>query len=421
MILHLDLDCFFVSAHRINNPQYNNIPVAVGGRSNLSIFDRKKSVKKISEISGAFTSSLLSSNDNKTFEEYFVDPDGRVRGIITTSSYEARAFGVKTAMNAAEALRYCPTLKILPPNYPLYHDLSLKLRRLLEKKIPSIEQPSIDEFFGDVSGWIKDEDVVDFAHELKQQIQDELGLPISIGIAKTKWIAKLCTNHAKPFGVKLILPHEVDAFIKNIPIKAFPGIGAAYQERLKKYYIKTLGEIQERKELFYSWGKNGKQLYDRICGIDNEKISYVKSGKSIGLGRTFDPIQDREEARRRITILSRHLSFLALKDKHQPMTFSLKIQYQYGEKSKSNTRANRVFSEQYLKQEMTKLFNASDNHPHYAISQLVVTLSNFEENRRTTMDMFNYENDQKQSNVTTSLQKLRAKYGIDIIKSGGEF
>jgi len=420
MIIHLDLDCFFVSAHRIDNPAYANIPLAVGGRSNLAIFDRKKSVKKISEISGAFTSSLLSSHGNKTFEEYFVDKDGRVRGIITTSSYEARAYGVRTAMSTAEALRYCPTLKILPPNYPLYHSLSYKLKLLLEKELPSIEQFSIDEFFGDVSGWVKDEDVVVFANKLKKKIQDELGLPISIGIAKTKWIAKLCTNHAKPFGVKRIMPQEVNEFIKDIPIKEFPGIGSGYEEKLKKYYIKTLGDIREKKELFYSWGKSGKQLYDRICGIDYEKITYKKSSKSIGLGRTFEPIMDRDEAKRRITILSRHLSFLALKDRHEPMSFALKISYQYGEKEKGNIRANRIFNEQYFKQEMIKLFNSSDTHPQYSITQLVITLSNFKENNLATMDIFNYQEDQIQCNITTSLQKLRAKYGVDIIKTGGE-
>ena len=217
MILHLDLDCFFAAAHRINNPSLDNIPIAVGGRSNLSIFDKETQKRELSKIEGAFTSSILSVSDNsKSFEEYFVDVDKngkkKVRGIITTSSYEARAFGVKTAMSVDEALRWCPTLKVLIPNYPFYHELSHKLKLLLEKEIPTLEQFSIDEFFGDVAGWINDEDVYEFAQKLKQQILDELGLPISIGIAKTKWIAKLATNDAKPFGVKLIVPDDVEDY-----------------------------------------------------------------------------------------------------------------------------------------------------------------------------------------------------------------
>ena len=420
MILHLDLDCFFAAAHRINNPKLDNIPIAVGGRSNLSIFGRKKEMRKLSAIEGAFTSSILSSNGGKTFKDYFVDPNGKIRGIITTSSYEARATGVKTAMPVAEALRWCPNLTVIPPNYPLYHELSHKLKKLLEKEIPSIEQFSIDEFFGDVTNWIDDEDVVDFAIKLKNKIQENLGLPISIGIAKTKWIAKLATNAAKPNGVKLIKPNEVESFIKNIPIKSFPGIGTGFVSKISGHGIETLGDIKDKKELFHRWGKNGIQLYNRICGLDNEKISLAQSRKSIGLGRSFDPEQNRDELQRRMTILCRHLSFLAHKGKHNPMTFSLNIKYQYGDKSKDHINTNRLFNEQNLKQEMITMFKKIDTHPSHAIIQINITLSNFEEVKKTTMNLLNYEDDTKQSKLTASMQKLRDKYGIDIIKSGGE-
>ena len=151
MFIHLDLDCFFVSAHRTIDDSLFHIPVAVGGRSNLNIFSSKKEIRKISENSGAFVSTILTNEGQKTFKEYFVDENGKIRGIITTSSYEARAFGVKTAMSVNEALTLCPHLKMLPPNYPLYHELSTKLKELLIKEIPLVEQFSIDEFFGDIS------------------------------------------------------------------------------------------------------------------------------------------------------------------------------------------------------------------------------------------------------------------------------
>jgi DNA polymerase-4 len=213
---------------------------------------------------------------------------------------------------------------------------------------------------------------------------------------------------------------EVDDFIKDMPIKEFPGIGKGYQERLTQRGIKTLGDIKNRKDLFYSWGKPGMQLYDRICGIDHEEISLAHSKKSIGLGRTFDPEADRNEIRRRITILCRHLSFLAHKGKHNPMTFSLKIKYQYGSKAKDFINTNRLFSEQHLKHEMVKMFEAIDIHPTHAVVQVNITLSNFEENKAITMDLLNYEDDMKQSKLTESMQKLRDKFGIDIIKSAGE-
>jgi len=420
MKIHIDIDCFFVSAHRINNPQYNNIPVAVGGRSNLSIFDTQKKQRVLSQISGAFTSSILSSNDNVSFEEYFLDENKRPRGIITTSSYEARKFGVKTAMSVAEALRWCPQLKIIPPNYPLYHKLSLALKELLEKEIPSIEQFSIDEFFGDISGWIEDNEAYNFALMLQNKIAKEIRIPVSIGIAQSKWIAKLATEFAKPQKIKYIKKEGVNDFIKDIPIAKFPGIGKGYQTKLARYSINTLGKIQQNQELLYSWGQPGIQLYNRVCGIDNEKISLAKDRKSLGLGRTFDPLSCRIEIKRRITILCRHLSFIALKGGYHSLTFALKIRYQYGEKSKNFVNNNRVFSELFLKQEMIKLFHKIDTHPSHAIVQLNLTLSNFEKNKYTTMDLLHHKEDSKQQELTHSLQKLRNKYGIDIIKSGGE-
>jgi len=423
MIIHLDLDCFFAAAHRINNPQLNNIPIAVGGRSNLSIFDRTTQTRELSKIDGAFTSSILSVSDNsKSFEEYFLDANKKVRGILTTSSYEARAYGVKTAMSVSEALRLCPNLMVLPPNYPLYHELSHKLKLLLQKEIPTIEQFSIDEFFGDVTGWIDDKDVYDFALYLQKKILNELKLPISIGIAKTKWIAKLATNDAKPNGVLQIQPDGIEEYIKDKPIKEFCGIGKGYQAKLHSRGIKTLGDVKDNKDIFYSYGKFGIQLYNRILGTDREIISHTKdASKSIGLSRTFDPLNDREELKRRIAILARHLSFLAYKGKNNPLTYSLHLKYQYNLIVKNHINTNRNFSEAILKQELLKLCDKIDTHRYQAIVQITITLSNFQENKYNTLDMFSLEEDIKQTKITSTMQKLRDKFGIDIIKSGGEF
>jgi DNA polymerase-4 len=425
MILHLDIDCFFASAHRIDNPSLDNIPIAIGGRSNLNIFDTTKQSRHLSQIDGAFTSSILSSSDEKSFEDYFVDnidnsSKKKIRGIITTASYEARKYGVKSAMPVSQAIQLCPHIKVIPPNYPLYHELSHQLKLLLENEIPSIEQFSIDEFFGDITGWIDDCDVEEFAKNLKQKVYDKLKIPVSIGISRTKWIAKLATNDAKPFGIKVVYQDDIENFTQNIPIKAFPGIGKGYQEKLQNYGISTLKDIKKKKELFYSWGKNGKQLYDRACGIDDDKISIKKAKQSIGLGRTFDPIYDRKEVQRRLMILCRHLSFIAHKSNHNPMTFALNIRYQYGAKSKSYINSNRVFNEQNFKNQIVKLFVDIDTHPTHAIIQVNLTLSNFEENRNVTMSLLDYEEDLKQSNLTSSMQKLRDKFGVDIIKSAGE-
>ena len=330
MKIHLDLDCFFAAAHRIGHPELHNIPIAVGGKSNLTIFDNEKHERVLSNVNGAFSSSIITKNKEDSFEKYFIDNNGKIRGIVTTASYEARAYGVKTAMPVAEALRLCPHLKMIPPDYSLYHNLSNQLKLLLEKEIPVIEQFSIDEFFGDLSGWIKDQDAFEFAKNLKEKIFNELGLPISIGLSKTKWIAKLATTAAKPNGVKIVFDHELDQFVNPKPIEEFPGIGKVLKNRLSGYGIKTLGDLKERKELICSWGKNETQIYNRVCGIDDEAINVKQDKKSIGLGRSFDPILDRDEIKRRLAILCRHLSFIAFKDNIKPTNYGLKIKYQYG-------------------------------------------------------------------------------------------
>lgn len=423
MILHLDLDCFFVSAHRTIDTTLIGIPVAVGGRSNLNIFDRKKAQRFISANSGAFVSSIISNNEEED-EEYFKDEQGRIRGIITTSSYEARAHGVKTAMSVNEALQYCPHLKMIKPHYPLYHELSHKLAKLLTNRMPYVEQFSIDEFFGDVTGWINDTEVKAFAVDLKQEIQEKLGLPISIGIAQSKWIAKLVTEYAKPHGVKLLIKSEEARFIKDIPIEMFPGIGKQYAQKLHGYGISTLGQIKDKQALFYSWKKPGIQLYNRICGIDNEKISFYSedysSRKSIGIGRTFDPLQEREELRRRVVILCRYLSFLVHKQGVNPQTFYLKIRYEFRAKSKNYMHTNRMFSEHYFKTQMLEMFDKTDIHKTHRVIQLNLAVSNFNEQNPKSFDIFEYEKDLQQATLNKGIQSLRAKFGIDIIKNASE-
>lgn len=420
MFLHLDLDCFFVSAHRTVDKTLENIPAAVGGRSNLNIFSSQKELRKVSENGGAFVSTILTNEGEKSFKEYFVDENGRIRGIVTTASYEARAFGVKTAMSVNEALKLCPNLKMIPPNYPLYHELSKRLCELLKKEIPLVEQFSIDEFFGDLSGYIKDEDVEEFAFKLKQKIKKELDLPISIGIAPSKYLSKLITEHAKPNGIKFVRKEHIRNFTKDIPIEEFPGIGKKYQERLKGYGIKTLGDIEGKKDLFYSWKKPGIELYNRVCGIEDNKLNLQRDKKSIGIGRSFDPIYDREELIRRVIILSRYLSFIVKKADKNPLSYALQIRYESKIKSKDFVNVNRIFNEENFKARIKELFLEIDNHPSHGIVQLNITVYNFSKPNEYTYNIFEYENDLKKKKLGNEIQALREKYGVDIIKTASE-
>ena len=421
MFLHIDIDSFFVSAHRSVNPEYKGIAVAVGGRSNLEIFNKKRTnIRLINNNSGAFVTPVFYSDREKTFENVFVDKDGerrKIRGIVTTSSYEARAFGVKTAMPLAQALQLCPSLRVIPSDYPLYHRLSFAINEFMKKKIPKIEQYSIDEFFGDVSGWIEDEDVYDFALSLQKEILDQFDIPVSIGIAKAKWIAKLATESAKPYGVFEV--KDIDSYIDNIPIEEFPGIGRAFQIRLKSYGIQTLGDIKKMKSLFYSWKKPGIQLYHRVTGTDNEGINEKSDRKSVGISRTFDPIKDTAEVKRRVLIMARNITYIVMQLELNPTTYYLKINYEYGIKVKRSWRVDRVFSEQLLKNELSTVYDEILNTKLGAI-KISVSVTNFTSQHPKTLSLLDLESDMKQNTISHFIYELRGKYGVDIIKSAVE-
>ena len=421
MFLHIDIDSFFASAERTLDSTLKGIPMAVGSRSNLEIFNKKRTnIRLMNSNSGAFVTPVFYSDKKRTFENHFIDKiDGRdkIRGIITTSSYEARKCGVKTAMPISQALQLCPQMVVVPSNYPLYHKLSHKIHEFMMAHIPKVEQFSIDEFFGDVSGWIKDEDVYAFAEMIKQKMMDEFDIPVSIGIAKAKWIAKLATETAKPFGVYEV--KDIDAYIENMPIKAFPGIGKAFQERLAKHYIKTLGDVKRSKSLFYSWKKPGIQLYHRVTGTDNESIESRGDRKSIGISRTFDPINDSEEIKRRIMIMARHITYLVMQIEVNPTTFYLKVNYEYGVKAKSSETINRIFSEHLFKAMLLKMYDEIKVTNRGAV-KITVNVSNFTSQHRKTLSLLDIDEDMEENKLSKEIQKLRERFGLDILKTGNE-
>jgi len=421
MFLHIDIDSFFASAERSVDASLKGIPMAVGSRSNLEIFNKKRTnIRLINDNSGAFVSPVFYSSQKKTFQSHFVDKiDGKekIRGIITTASYEARAYGVKTGMPIAQALQLCPQMVVVPSNYPLYHKLSHQIHHFMKAKIPKIEQFSIDEFFGDVSGWIPDNEVSTFAKSLQAEMMQRFDIPVSIGISHAKWIAKLATESAKPFGIYEV--DDIDAYIEHIPINAFPGIGKGFQKRLAKHYIKTLGEIKAHKPLFYRWGKPGIQLYHRVTGTCNEGIASRAERKSVGISRTFDPIYDTNEVRRRIMIMARHITYIVMQLEANPTTFYLKINYEYGIRAKSSESTNRLFSEQLFKHELSRMYDTI-KQPGKGAVKLTVNVSNFTAHHTKTLSLLDLQEDTRAQQLTQKIHTLREKFGLDILKTADE-
>ena len=417
MFLHIDIDCFFISAERTINKNLLNCPAAVGSRSNLEIFSQqRRNIKLLNINSGAFVTPVFHSDFKKNFNNYFLDKN-KIRGIITTASYEARAYGVKTAMPIAKALSLCPNLIVVPSNMSLYHKLSKKLFILLKKEIPQIEQYSIDEFFGIIDGWIENKDVEKFINYLKNKIYKELKLPVSIGAAKSKYIAKLATNKAKPFGVYIV--NNQEEFIKDIPISNFPGIGKSFSKKLNQYGIKKLSDICNSKKLLYSWKLPGIELYNRVCAKNNGIIKKKEPKKSIGLSRTFDAIYEYNEIQRRVVIMGRHIAYMVHKAKVNPLRFDLKIYYNDGTKIKNGIQSNRIFNEHLFKESLVILLKNSwiENR---GIIKIRVWVSNFSIKGNKTLSLLNHNEDLKQKQIDDAVSKLRNSFGLDILKNGNE-
>jgi len=422
MKIHIDIDCFFVSATRILHPELEHKPVAIGGRSDTKIFAKEAKNQTVNfENSGSFVPTFYKAYEDKDDDiAAFQDADGRIRGILTTSSYEARAYGIKTAMSIREALQLCPELIIKAPNMSLYQKLSHKLHEFLALKIPLIEQASIDEFYGDLSGWVEDEDVPHFIDNLRHEIKKEIKLPVSIGAAQTRYIAKLATSYAKPFGCKTIYEWEFDTFVNPIKVEDFAGIGRSMRTKLNAAKIRTLGELRLRRGTLESWGPYASELYKRVNAESDAPIQTQHKRKSIGISRTFDPLFDRNELRRRVHILARHLSFAIYKLGVTPTVFHLSIAYEMHQKSHKNISLCERFTEEKFDKLCITLFNEADTQHRLHVIRLSINCSSFTRDSRKELSLIGFEDDKPMQELTIKRQKLREKYGIDTLKFASE-
>jgi DNA polymerase-4 len=399
-----------------------HIPVAIGGRSDTQIFNKEAKNQTVNfENSGSFVPTFYKAYESKDDDiDAFKDPDGRIRGILTTSSYEARAFGIKTAMSIREALQLCPHLIIKAPNMSFYQELSHKLHEFLSARIPLIEQASIDEFYGDLSGWVEDEDIPAFTDALRHEIKKELLLPVSIGAAHTRYIAKLATTYAKPFGCKTIYSHDFDSFVNPIKVENFAGIGKSMKAKLYAAQIHTLGDIRKRKGTVESWGPYAKELYARVNGEADAPIVTKHKRKSIGISRTFDPLFNREELKRRVHVLARHLSFAIFKLKVIPTVFHLSIAYELNQKSHKNISLAEIFTEKKFDALCLQLFMQADTQKRLHVIRLSITCSSFTRDSKKELSLIGFEDETKMKLLTEKTQLMREKYGIDVIKFASE-
>lgn len=262
VIFHIDINAFFASAHLIDNPDLIGKPVVV-----------------CRDVTGS---------------------------VVTTASYEARAYGIQSAMPLSHAKRLCDDLEVVELDFNLYQELSSEFVSIIESYSPIVEQASIDEVYVDVTDLIMTyEKPLDLAVDIQKQVLEELKLPISIGVAPNKFLAKMASDMKKPMGITVLRIREVQDKLWPLPISEMHGIGKKTVPRLKEIGVHTIGDLNDVSyDLLLSiLGNRAKSFVDKANGIDPTPINLEGLAKSIGQSKTFvNPIYDLEELKEKIMV-----------------------------------------------------------------------------------------------------------------------
>ncbi|MCM0083314.1 DNA polymerase IV [Geomonas sp. Red32] len=290
IILHIDMNAFFASVEQQSNPELRGKPIAVTGAAK--------------------------------------------RTVITTCSYEARAFGVKTGMNAWEARQKCPELIFVVGNNRKYTYTSTEIIKIMREYTPMVEVFSIDEAFLDVTGSLSLFGSPErIAHLIKEQIREGFGLTCSVGIAPNKLLAKLASDMQKPDGLTVIPPNEISRILERVPVKDICGIGPKLQQQLTKLGVRTCGELGRFpvEILKRKFGVVGEKLHQMGLGIDHSPVvpeEEAEEVKTVGHSTTLDrDITDRDEILRYLLQLSEMVGRRARRYQVAGKTITLTIRY----------------------------------------------------------------------------------------------
>ena len=258
MILHMDMDAFFAAVERLDDPALAGCCLVVGSDSR--------------------------------------------RGVVAAASYEARRFGIHSAMPMFQARRLCPDLVIVPPRRARYQRVSRAIMAHLSDYTPLVEKVSIDEAYLDVSGCQRlFGPPAEMAAHIKSSIRERFGLTCSIGGAPLKFLAKIASDMHKPDGLTLIAPEEVDAFIAALPVARIPGVGQRTQEQLEKMGLYRMADVRRMptETLARRMGKFGRRLHELSRGVDRSRVQPWQPVKSISEEKTLSrDISDRADLNR---------------------------------------------------------------------------------------------------------------------------
>jgi len=286
-IIHIDMDAFFASVEQLDNPELKGKAIAVGGSSE--------------------------------------------RGVIAAASYEARKFGVRSAMSSVVAKKLCPELIFVKHNFERYSEISKQIRAIFFEYTDLVEPLSLDEAYLDVTfNKKKNPSASLIAEEIRARILHKTGLTASAGISINKFIAKIASDYNKPNGQKIITPNEVLSFLENLDIKKFHGVGKVTQKKMYSLGIYTGSDLKS-KSLDYlteHFKKSGKHYFNIVRGIHNSKVTPERTRKSIGAERTFSKnLASEIYIEERLKELSKELNRRLTKSKIAGKTITLKIKY----------------------------------------------------------------------------------------------
>ncbi|HEY8658736.1 MAG TPA: DNA polymerase IV [Hanamia sp.] len=286
MIAHFDLDSFFVSVELIKDPSLKGKAVIVGGQNE--------------------------------------------RGIVSTCSYEARKFGVHSAMPMKTAMRLCPQAIVISGTYSDYSRYSKWVTQIIASKAPLFEKASIDEFYIDLQGMDKFFDPLKWTIELREQIINETGLPISFGIAKNKMVAKMATNEAKPNGFLQVPEGKEKEFLACLEVDKIPGVGEQTNQVLNYHGIKLIKDVHNTtpENLEKLLGKWGYELWYKAQGKHTSVITEYRDTKSISKENTFEEnVTDIDYLMSEIVVMTEKISFELRKEEKVTGCVTIKIRY----------------------------------------------------------------------------------------------
>lgn len=246
-IIHIDADCFYAAIEMRDDPELRDRPLAVGGSA-----------------------------------------DGR--GVLTTCNYQARAYGVRSAMPSAIALRLCPDLVIVKTRFDAYREASARMREIFFDYTELVEPLSLDEAFLDVSAATRCQGSATFiAREIRQRVAEEIGITVSAGVAPNKFIAKISSDWDKPDGLFVVTPDEVDDFVARLPVGKLFGVGKVTEKKLARLGIRSCAELRALSvfELVDHFGSFGKHLHELANGRDEREVKPSRRRKSLSVERTF--------------------------------------------------------------------------------------------------------------------------------------